>query len=126
MGPSAHSFRISQRYWNSSSIDGYLTAVESGKTPVAETEVLTPEQELIEVIYLGLRMSQGIDLIGSEEKFGFDFLQTYEEVIADLVNKNYLEVDATHVALTRQGRPYLDSIAAMLVSADMPDTVAKM
>ncbi|MDX1707839.1 MAG: radical SAM family heme chaperone HemW [Desulfobacterales bacterium] len=125
LGPSAHSFRASRRYWNLSGIDRYLAAVESGRSPVAETETLTPEQELIEVIYLGLRMTQGIDLIWFAEKFEFDFLQAYKDIIADLVNQNYLKVSATSAALTRQGRAFLDRIAAMLVNADVHVPVAK-
>ncbi|MDJ0984753.1 MAG: radical SAM family heme chaperone HemW [Desulfobacterales bacterium] len=126
LGPSAHSFRGSQRYWNLSGIDRYLAAVESGQTPVAETEGLTSEQVLIEAIYLGLRMTQGIDLIRFEEKFGYNFLQTFKDVIADLVNKKYLKAGATHVALTRRGRAFLDSIASTLVNTDVPHTIAKM
>ncbi|MGD8411934.1 MAG: radical SAM family heme chaperone HemW [Desulfobacterales bacterium] len=124
LGPSAHSFIKSQRYWNHSRVDRYLAAIESGQTPIADREVLTREQELIEAIYLGLRMTQGIDLVGFRKKFEIDFSRSFKDAIADLENKNYLKVGTTHAALTQQGRAFLDSIAAMFVTRDYFDAKA--
>jgi oxygen-independent coproporphyrinogen-3 oxidase len=125
LGPSAHSFIESQRSWNFSRVDRYLAAIESGKTPIADREMLTAEQEMIEAIYLGLRMAQGIDLIGFRKKFEIDFSQAFKVVIADLANKNYLKVGTTHAALTRQGRAFLDSIASMFIARDVCDRQSK-
>lgn len=126
LGPSAHSFIKSQRYWNQLSVDRYLAAIESGRPPIAEREVLTAEQEMIEAIYLGLRMTQGIDLTWFRQKFGIDFSERFKDLIADLEKKEYIEVSAKHAALTRQGKVFLDSIAAMFVEADVPVTGAKI
>jgi oxygen-independent coproporphyrinogen-3 oxidase len=101
----------------------YLTAIESGQTPVAGKEALTVEQEMIEAIYLGLRMTPGIDLIWFKKKFGIDFLETYNEIISDLEKSNYIEVVNDHCALTRRERVYLDSIAAMFVAEDISDII---
>jgi len=125
LGPSAHSFIKSQRYWNQLSVDRYLAAIESGRPPIAEREVLTAEQEMIETIYLGLRMTQGIDLTWFRQKFGIDFAEIFKDLIADLEKKEYIKVSATHAALTRQGKAFLDSIAAMFVEADVPVAGAK-
>jgi oxygen-independent coproporphyrinogen-3 oxidase len=122
LGPSAHSFIEPQRYWNVSSIGRYLEAIESGRSPIDEKERLTPQQEMIEAIYLGLRMTQGIDLTQFRQKFGLDFLQAFKDAIADLQNKDYLKVGTTHAALTRRGRAFLDSIASIFVAQDVTDT----
>jgi oxygen-independent coproporphyrinogen-3 oxidase len=121
LGPSAHSFIKSQRSWNLPGLDQYLAAIESGQTPIAEKEVLTAEQEMIEAIYLGLRMTQGIDLIRFRQKFGIEFSQAFKEMVAELANKNYMKIDAHYAALTRQGRAYVDSITSMLVARDVSD-----
>lgn len=126
LGPSAHSFIKSQRYWNQLSVDRYLAAIESGRTPIAEREVLTAEQEMIETIYLGLRMTQGIDLVWFKQKFGIDFSQTFNDVVIELEKVNYLMLGPTHAALTRQGRVFLDSIAAMFIETDVLAAGAKM
>ena len=115
LGASAHSFSENQRYWNVSDVADYIAAIESGRLPEAEREVLSREQQIIETIYLGLRTTAGIDLIGFGQKFGINFVKAYKEVISDLEELNYLEVKNNRCALTRQARAFLDSIASMFV-----------
>lgn len=125
LGPSAHSFIEPRRYWNVSNLDLYIETVESDNLPVAEKEVLTREQEMIEAIYLGLRMTQGIDVAGFRQKFGIHFFEAFKDLIVDLEKRNYLKTGKTHAALTRQGRAFLDSIAAMFVRQDLSKAEAK-
>ena len=119
LGPSAHSFVNSERHWNHPELERYLAAVESRQTAIAEREELSIEQEMIEVIYLGLRMTRGIELVGFEQKFRINFVQSFKDVLNDLENRNFLVVGATHAALTRRGRVFLDSIAARFIEADV-------
>ena len=51
LGPGAHSFIGNVRSWNSQELSGWT----------AEKEVLTPEDERVETIMLGLRTDKGID-----------------------------------------------------------------
>jgi len=69
LGPSAHSFDGARRWWNLRDVDAWLAAVEAGGDGVAESEVLTPEQERLEQIALGLRTADGLDasLVQSDE-----------------------------------------------------------
>jgi putative oxygen-independent coproporphyrinogen III oxidase len=115
LGPSAHSFIEPQRCWNVSSVDRYIAAVKSGRLPVAAKETLSGEQQMIEAIYLGLRMTAGIDLAGFKKKFRIDFIDTFKELISDLRKRDYLAVNQDRCALTRQGRAFLDGISAMFV-----------
>ncbi len=115
LGPSAHSFIEPKRHWNVSSVDQYNATVESGRLPVAEKEVLSHEQQMIEAIYLGLRMTRGIDLAGFKKKFRIDFIDAFKELTSDLKKRNYIAVANDHCALTRQARAFLDSISAMFV-----------
>ena len=125
LGPSAHSFVEPQRYWNVSSVGPYIEAIESGRLPVADREVLSGEQQMIETIYLGMRMTAGIDLIGFKAKYGIDFIKTYKAVISDLAERNYIEVKNSRCALTRPGRAFLDSITSMFVTRDVSDTATR-
>jgi len=124
LGPSAHSFIEPQRYWNESRVSSYIAAIESGRLPVAEKEVLTGEQQMIEAIYLGLRMTAGIDPVGFKAKYGIDFMKTFKTLITELTDRNYIEVKNSRCALTRRGRVYLDSITSMFVTRDVSDTEA--
>lgn len=125
LGASAHSFGKTHRYWNVSDVVEYIAAIESGRLPVAEREVLSREQQIIETIYLGLRTTAGIDLIGFGEKFGINFVKTFKEVISDLEELNYLEIKNSRCALTRQARAFLDSIASMFVMRDVSEAESK-
>ena len=116
LGPSAHSYIDSRRHWNVASVDQYMRAIESGDLPVADQELLTLEQQRIEAIYLGLRMTRGIDLASFKKKFGVDFIEAFKEKTTDLQKDNYLEVTKSHCALTRKGRAFLDSITARFIS----------
>jgi oxygen-independent coproporphyrinogen-3 oxidase len=115
LGPSAHSFIEAKRHWNVSSVDQYNATVGAGRLPVAEKEVLSQEQQMIEAIYLGLRMTRGIDLAGFKKKFRIDFIDAFKELTSDLKKRNYIAVANDHCALTRQARAFLDSISAMFV-----------
>lgn len=116
LGPSAHSYIESQRSWNVASLDQYIKEIESGRLPVADKESLTTEQQMIEAIYLGLRMTRGIDLAFFRKKFGVDFIITFKEVISALEKDHYIEVNKGRCALTRQGRTLLDSITSMFIT----------
>ena len=126
LGPSAHSFVEPQRYWNVSRVSSYIAAIESGRLPVAEKEVLSKQQQMIEAIYLGLRMTAGIDLGGFKAKYGIDFMKAFKAVITDLAEGKYIEVQNNRCALTRRGRAFLDSITTMFVTRDVSDAKARI
>jgi oxygen-independent coproporphyrinogen-3 oxidase len=116
LGPSAHSFIAPERYWNHRSLEDYVRQIKADRLPIAEKEILTREQMIMEAIYLGLRTTRGIDLNGFEKMFELNFLKAFETEIADLKKDGLLKIANTHCALTPNGMAYLDSIAAMLTS----------
>lgn len=120
LGPSAHSFISPERYWNHKSIENYVRQIKAGQLPIAEKEQLTREQMIMEAIFLGLRTTRGIDLIGFEKMFGLNFIKTYEGKIVDLGKDRLFNLTNTHCALTPKGMAYLDSIAAILTGQDFP------
>jgi putative oxygen-independent coproporphyrinogen III oxidase len=115
LGPSAHSFMDQKRYWNHSSVGKYIEELAAGKLPRAGEELLSPEQQWIEAIYLGLRQTKGIAVDAMDKKFGIDFNARYAGIIADLEEKGLIESSETRCALTPRGMLYLDSIAAMFI-----------
>ena len=119
LGPSAHSFFSPQRRWNHRSVEKYVQQIKAGQLPIAEKEILTREQMIMEAIYLGLRTTRGIDLNRFEEMFEISFVKTFESEIADFKKKSFLKLTNTHCALTPRGMAYLDSITAILTSQDV-------
>jgi oxygen-independent coproporphyrinogen III oxidase len=60
LGNSAHAFRFPVRRWNLRDWAEYRGAVLSGQLPVANSEVIGPEEARLERIWLGLRTSRGL------------------------------------------------------------------
>jgi oxygen-independent coproporphyrinogen-3 oxidase len=62
LGPAAHSFDGRARRWNIPAWEAYRRAIAEGRSPVESEEVLTPEQQELERMYLALRTSEGLSL----------------------------------------------------------------
>lgn len=61
LGPSAHSFRNGERWWNVRSVEHYCAALRRRELPVEESEVLTEDQLRLERLFLGLRTLRGVE-----------------------------------------------------------------
>lgn len=105
LGPAAHSYRDGRRWWNHRSLEEYSQALSAGQAPLAGWEVLTPEQQRLESLYLGVRTREGVDL---------DLLQdtpTREAVLEDTVRRGLAEVREGRFVLTREGLVVADHLA---------------
>lgn len=69
-----------------------------------EWEKLTPEDEMAEYLYLGLRMKEGVTIKGFEEAFGRPFQEVYGDAAAGLEKEGLLVVDKGN---GEDGRIYL-------------------
>jgi len=117
-GPSAHSFAVpARRSWNYRSLRQYIAALEDGLPPTAAEELLTHEQRMIEMIYLGLRQTEGIDVRRFRQSFGVDLTRHCGQTVESLRKARYLETSRTHCFLTRRGQMLLDSVAGRLIQA---------
>jgi oxygen-independent coproporphyrinogen-3 oxidase len=101
LGPSAHSFDGSTRWWNSSSLDRYIEKAD-GET--AGFEELSREKLDLEKIFLGLRTSLGVDLALARR------YQGSEGVIEMLNARGLTEVRDGRLVPTLQGYLFADSI----------------
>jgi oxygen-independent coproporphyrinogen-3 oxidase len=62
LGPSAHSFNGSDRWWNVRSVRRYGALLDTDLLPVEGRETLTEEQMRLESLSLGFRTRQGVEL----------------------------------------------------------------
>ena len=60
IGAAAHSHRYGTRRWNVRTPERYIDAMETGRSPEAGREVLTPEQRDFEALSLALRTPRGV------------------------------------------------------------------
>jgi oxygen-independent coproporphyrinogen-3 oxidase len=62
LGPGAHSFHDTIRWWNQRSVEQYLTALSKKEMPVESSERLSDEQLELERLFLGLRNIEGVKI----------------------------------------------------------------
>lgn len=115
LGPSAHSFRPPQRWWNHRHLDDYLKDVTQGRRPRAEDETLSEEQQMIESIYLGLRQADGIDFSSFQQKFHSDFKLYFHTSLDQFSAEGWIDIDDRRCRLTVEGMLFLDRIVDELV-----------
>ncbi len=104
LGPSAHSFYSSSRWWNVRSVRNYCNLLELEQIPVKGREELTEEQLKIEKIWLGSRTMDGfeLDLIPDTPESS--------EMLSRLIESDLLEVKGDRVIPTLNGFMVADHI----------------
>lgn len=117
LGPAAHSFSPPVRRWNHRSLVRYLADLDRGRAPEAGKEVLTPVQQAMERIYLGLRTADGIDIAALNRLLGADFHHRFSAVIQTLDAGGMLIASPAACRLTPAGMRFHESIARMFVDA---------
>lgn len=115
LGPSSHSFFPPERSWNKADLSAYLEDIEHGRRPVAGREVLTREQLMIEAVYLGLRLTDGVDIAGFERCFGINFEVQFERPLSVYMPTGMLVIADGRCRLNPQGMLLLDSIASSFI-----------
>ncbi len=113
-GPAAHSFMPPRRSWNVSDLEVYLARLAQGALPEEEREELTRTQEMIETVFLGLRLTAGIDLAAFARRFATPLEVRAAEVLPALVADGCLRRTPGCLALTRRGMLLHDSVSARL------------
>lgn len=113
-GPSAHSYDgIAIRSWNVAHNKKYIEALANNASYRTD-EQLTSLQQRNEMIMLGLRTKQGINLKNFESKFGLEQLQELKIMAYDFIKKNHIKEENNFLFLTQEGKFLADGIAADL------------
>ena len=114
-GPGAHSYCACTRWWNHRDLDEYIDALARGRSPEADREALTRDQQIMEAVYLGLRQTDGIDGQAFRSRFGTDFFATFGKRIAPLIQERLLEKKADRLRLTAKGMRLLESVVGRIL-----------
>ena len=110
LGPSAHGFDGTSRYWNVANNPRYCAAIEAGELPTTK-ETLSREERFNEWIMTGLRTAKGIDLKRGQE-FEVDFRKIYSTEIEQLIADGSARLEGDQLTLTKKGMFLADGIAS--------------
>ncbi len=114
LGPGAHSFDGTRRWWNHRNVAVYIQELRAGKRPVVAEEELDTEQLRLEALCLGLRTAAGIDVREYRENYGYDLLMERGEAIDRLLGEGHLKRREDRIAPTRKGLAVADAMARLL------------
>jgi oxygen-independent coproporphyrinogen-3 oxidase len=99
IGAGAHSFIEGSRISNVADIDKYILAVNRNVIPVADDIKLNETDELKEILFLGLRKTEGIDLNLIRE----DKMELMKEALQEMSRQGLVELSDNRLKLTRKG-----------------------
>ena len=91
LGAGAHSCDGQLRWENVTAVEEYESLVEQGKSPVCEQLRLTPENQVEEFLFLGLRQMEGIDLAAAGSRWGQERIALWAPRIESLEQEGWLE-----------------------------------
>ncbi len=106
IGISAHSLYGKRRFYNTSSLDEYL----SGNNCELLEENLSDSDLMSEYVMLGFRLNKGIDLVEFQSRFNKKFTTLYSKQIEAM--KNYLHITPTAVAI----KPQFFSVSSSIIA----------
>lgn len=115
VGVGAHSYLVGTRFWNMAHVPTYIGNLRRGQSVREAQDALSPEQRLMEILLIGLRLTRGVDLKALEQRFGFPIPFEKKEKIQEFVRQGFLEFDQTCLKATEQGRLVLDELCVRLI-----------
>lgn len=112
LGPSAFSYFYGKRFKNAASITKWLTALETGISPVDFEEKLSPEAAFRELLAIRIRLLEGIDLNSFTARYG----SLPSDLSFDtLIHDGLLSLENNRLRLTSRGLLFYDTVAAELI-----------
>ena len=96
-GLGSHSFDGHSRYANHSQIVDYFQAIETGASPISWRELVTARQALEETLFLGMRLTEGVDWGRLRSGPNGNYLAKYEISLQQLCAQGLIEWKDTSV-----------------------------
>ncbi len=103
-GAGAHGYINGFRRSNHGPLKKYINHINSGELPIVENHQVTLSEQMEEEMFLGLRKTAGVSISKFIQKFHRDPLQLFSNELADLMAKQWIEVNDDNIYLTKQGR----------------------
>lgn len=107
LGAGAHSFlkdsSYGTRFGNRADLHAYHNALQRNELPRCDTTTLTRDDAMAEWMFLGLRMSDGVDPDSFEREFGIPLNDIFGGELETLKHQELLAADSSKVRLTRRG-----------------------
>jgi len=114
VGPGAHGRRLGMRTVRHRKPENYLSALWRNGHGISEEAELSPREAADEALVMGLRLSEGIDAEGLEDRFGCAIVDWRK--VDRLVESGHLDRDGARIGATSSGRLLLDRLLAEIAA----------
>jgi oxygen-independent coproporphyrinogen-3 oxidase len=115
LGPGAHGHLAGRRWAWLAEVEEYAQALKQGREPLAFVEELTPAQRVLELVMLGLRTVEGVDLDAVARLLGADPLTAWAGEIQRARELDWARVAAGRLAPTVRGLGMADAVVALFI-----------
>ena len=92
-------------------IEEYIGLLDSGERPIVDYSVLSPENVKQEAIFLGLRMTEGIDATQMLSEYGIDL----RGATGELVKEGFLKWEGNMLSLTERGTSLANPVVVKIL-----------
>jgi oxygen-independent coproporphyrinogen-3 oxidase len=99
IGAGAHSFDGLRRWANETNPTRYQEKIDSSSSSITEIQTLSPEEQLQEFFFLGLRQTGGVDISVAAARWGQELSERWNERLQMLVEDGWLEIMGGRVRL---------------------------
>jgi oxygen-independent coproporphyrinogen-3 oxidase len=114
-GCGAHSTRRGARWKNISSAADYSDTVMRGASPAVDVRRMTPNEQLGDALFTGLRRVDGIDTNVIQTRYGVDVWRRFGPELEPFIEAGCLRRDGARLWLTRQGMLLAHEVMAVFV-----------
>jgi oxygen-independent coproporphyrinogen-3 oxidase len=102
-GCGAHSTRRAVRWKNVASTDEYIQRLQRCESPAIDHHPLSPDEHLGDVLFTGLRLTEGVNLDAIRAVHGVDVWARYGASLEPFLQAGILRREGPRLWLTRQG-----------------------
>jgi oxygen-independent coproporphyrinogen-3 oxidase len=114
-GCGAHGTVAGVRTKNVSGIDDYINLVSQGLPVASDTRRMEAAEHLGDVLFTGLRLTDGINLETIQQRYGVDVWERYRVDLMPFVDAGLLRHEGARLALTRAGMLLANEVMAVFV-----------
>lgn len=102
-GLGAHSYRGGKRFHNTYDLEKYIAAHSDAEQLTEDIEMISETDAMAELMFLGLRLTEGVCFARFRERFGREMREIYGTQIDSLKRDGLLHESETGIRLTRRG-----------------------
>ena len=114
-GCGAHSTVAGERWKNVAGIEDYVARVVAGQSPLLERQRLSPQAQVEEALFMGMRLTDGVDRNRFTTRFGVDPWERYGRALEPFIEDGHLWHRDGQFGLTRTGMLVANNVLEVFV-----------